>query len=148
VVGQAISVACQTRKETTLKLPALFLALSALAAAQSLDFEAYRTKVEPIFLKKREGHSRCISCHSANHSLFNLQPLAEGAKTFTLAQSHKNFDNVKTLVIPGNPEKSRLLLHPLAQDAGGDEFHSGGRQFTSKADPDWKIISNWVRTGK
>jgi hypothetical protein len=126
----------------------LFLSLSTLSFAQSLDFAAYRSKVEPIFLKKREGHSRCISCHAANHSVFNLQPLDTGATTFTLAQSRKNFDNVKTLVTPGNPAKSRLLLHPLAQDAGGDEFHSGGRQFTSKDDPDWKTIANWVRTGK
>jgi hypothetical protein len=147
-VGQAISVACQTRKETTVKLSALFLAFSALSFAQSLDFEAYRTKVEPIFLKKREGHSRCISCHAANHSIFNLQPLSEGATKFTAAQYKKNFDNVKTLVVPGNPDKSRLLLHPLAHDAGGDEFHSGGRQFTTKDDPDWKIIYNWVRAGK
>jgi hypothetical protein len=131
-----------------MKLTALFLSLAALAAAQSLDFEAYRTKVEPVFLKKREGHSRCISCHSANHSLFNLQPLAEGATKFTPEQSRKNFDNVKTLVIPGNPAKSKLLLHPLAHDAGGDDFHSGGRQFTSKDDPDWKAIADWVRTGK
>jgi hypothetical protein len=131
-----------------MKFAAFFLSLTGLAAAQSLDFEAYRTKVEPIFLKKREGHSRCISCHAANHSVFNLQPLGDGATKFTLEQSKKNFTNVKTLVVAGNPGKSRLLLHPLAQDAGGDEFHSGGRQFTSKDDPDWKTISEWVRTGK
>jgi hypothetical protein len=39
---------------------------------------------------------------------------------------------------------SVLLLHPLAKDAGGHEFHSGGRQFASKDDPDWKTLSNWV----
>ncbi|HEY4364676.1 MAG TPA: hypothetical protein VGN17_27170 [Bryobacteraceae bacterium] len=131
-----------------MKVAALLLSLAGLAAAQSLDFEAYRSKVEPIFLKKREGHSRCVSCHSANHSSLVLQPLDKGATKYTVAQSHKNFDSVKNLVVPGKPEKSKLLLHPLAQDAGGDEFHSGGRQFLSKDDPDWKVMADWVRGAK
>jgi hypothetical protein len=131
-----------------MKWTAIFLAMAGLAAAQSLDFEVYRTKVEPIFLKKRERHSRCVSCHAGNHSVLVLQPLNEGATKYTVEQSHKNFDSVKNLVVPGNPAKSKLLLHPLAQDAGGDEFHSGGRQFTSKDDPDWKTMSDWVRGAK
>jgi len=131
-----------------MKLAALVLAMAGLAAAQSLDFEAYRTKVEPIFLKKREGHSRCVSCHAGNHSSLVLQPLDKGATKYTVAQSHKNFDSVKNLVVAGKPEKSKLLLHPLAQEGGGDEFHSGGRQFLSKDDPDWKIMADWVRAAK
>ncbi len=27
---------------------------------------------------------------------------------------------------PGDPMKSPLLLHPLAEKAGGDRFHAGG----------------------
>jgi YVTN family beta-propeller protein len=38
-----------------------------------------------------------------------------------------------------------LLLHPLAPEAGGDAFHSGGRQFESQNDPDWLTIADWVR---
>ena len=33
-------------------------------AASALDFEFFKTKVQPIFLAKREGHTRCVSCHS------------------------------------------------------------------------------------
>jgi len=40
---------------------------------------------------------------------------------------------------------SPILKHPLAEDAGGDIFHSGGRQFLSQNDPDWKTISDWAR---
>ena len=36
---------------------------------------------------------------------------------------------------------SRLLLQPLAPEAGGNTFHSGGRQFANKNDPDWKTLS-------
>jgi hypothetical protein len=43
-----------------------------------------------------------------------------------------------------NPQASKLLIHPLAHEAGGDEFHSGGRQFLSRDDPDWKAIAAWI----
>jgi hypothetical protein len=117
--------------------------------SQSLDFETYRTKVEPIFLKKRPTHARCIVCHEGNRTAFRLEALAEGATSFTPEQSRKNFDNITRLVInKQNPDKSALLMHPLAGEAGGDDFHSGGRQFQSQTDPDWKAIADWVRTAK
>ncbi|MBV9745233.1 MAG: hypothetical protein JO099_15840 [Acidobacteriia bacterium] len=122
--------------------------LAGLASAGSLDFEVYRTKVEPIFLKRRPGHARCVVCHEANNSAFRLQQLPEGATSWTEEQSKKNFESVSHLVTPGNPTASRLLIHPLAPDAGGDKFHGGGRQFASQEDPDWVAIANWVRQAK
>ena len=109
----------------------------------ALDYETYTKIVEPIFFTKRAGHARCIACHAAVNSAFRLQPLPEGS-AWTNEQSHINFDSVKRLVNSSNPEKSRLLLHPLAHEAGGDEFHSGGRQFLSKSDPDWKAMASWA----
>jgi hypothetical protein len=117
-------------------------------AAQTLDFETYRTRVEPIFAKKRPTHARCVVCHSANNSAFRLEPLPPGATAWTEEQSRKNFGYVSKLVTPGKPATSRLLLQPLAHEAGGEEFHSGGRQFTSKDDPDWKTIADWVSSAK
>jgi len=111
--------------------------------ASILDYETYKKMVEPIFYTKRAGHARCVACHSAANNAFRLQPLPEGA-TWTDEQSHMNFESVKRLVNASNPEKSRLLLHPLAHEAGGDDFHSGGRQFLSKNDPDWKAMASWA----
>jgi hypothetical protein len=125
----------------------LFL-IAPLAVAQSLDFEAYKTHVEPIFLKKRPTHARCIACHVDAATAFKLQPLAKDAKIWTEEQSRKNFEMVRNLVTPGDPNASRLLIHPLAHDAGGDQFHGGGRQFASKDDPDWKTIADWVSRAK
>ena len=116
--------------------------------AQSLDFETYKTQVEPIFLKKRPGHARCVVCHEASNSAFRLQERPHGSSGWTEEQSHRNFENVSRLVTPGKPDKSRLLLHPLSHDAGGDLFHNGGEQFTSKDDPDWKTLAAWVNGGK
>jgi hypothetical protein len=133
---------------TGIRIAAMAAALMGMAvgiAAESLNFEVYRTKVEPIFLKKRPGHARCVVCHEANNSGFRLQQLAEGSTSWTEEQSHKNFESVIKLVKPGNPTASRLLMHPLAPDAGGDKFHGGGRQFASEQDPDWVTIADWVQ---
>jgi hypothetical protein len=127
---------------------AALLTTSSAVLAQSLDFETYRTRVEPIFNKKRPGHARCVVCHEANNSAFHLQTIAPGSTTWTEEQSRKNFENVSHLVKPGDPAASKLLIHPLSQDAGGDEFHGGGRQFASQKDPDWMAIADWVRKAK
>ena len=118
------------------------------AAAQSLSYEVYKSRVEPVFLKQRPSHARCVVCHSTGGGAFRLQPLAQGATNWTEAQSQQNFQAVSRLVKPGDPLSSALLKHPLVQEAGGDEFHSGGRQFTSQDDPDWKAIADWVRAAK
>jgi YVTN family beta-propeller protein len=109
------------------------------------DFETYRKCVEPIFLKRRPGHARCYSCHTLSNRVFHLEALPPGATDWTAEQSQKNFQSVLELVVPGHPESSWLLLHPLAPEAGGHPFHSGGRQFESKDDPDWQTLSDWVR---
>jgi hypothetical protein len=118
------------------------------APSQSLDFEFYRTHVEPIFLKKRPGHARCVVCHAGSTNAFHLQPLQPGSSTWTEEQSRRNFEIVSALVIPGDPNSSHFLLHPLSPTSGGDIFHSGGRQFASRDDPDWRVIADWVSYAK
>ena len=125
---------------------ALSLADLAVGAskAPTLDYEFFKTKVEPIFLKKREGHTRCYVCHEEGNNAFRLEKLPPDAAFWSEEQSRKNFDAVSALVAPGDPANSRLLLQPLAPEAGGAAFHSGGRQFGSKDDPDWKTLARWV----
>jgi hypothetical protein len=77
-----------------------------------------------------------------------LQALPEGKTIWTLEQSRLNFESVKTLVNTRDVMASPLLKHPLAEEAGGDDFHSGGRQFQSQNDPDWKAIADWARGAK
>jgi hypothetical protein len=120
------------------------IATQSVTYAAGLDFKTYRTRVEPIFLKKRPGHARCIVCHEGNNSAFHLEPLTAGASTWTEEQSRRNFESVSRLVVPGDPAASKLLLHPLSPDSGGDYFHSGGRQFASRQDPEWQTIAAWI----
>src|SRR5262245_40827485 len=110
----------------------------------TLDFEFFKSKVEPIFLAKRDGHTRCYVCHSESNNNFKLERLASGSKAWTEEQSRRNFESVSKLVNPGDPDTSRLLMQPLAPEGGGNVFHSGGRQFPSKKDPNWKTIAQWV----
>ena len=133
---------CMTR------LILLSLVAAGLASAQSLDYEVYKSKVQPIFLKKRPTHARCVVCHAGANNAFRLQPLDKGAANWTEEQTRKNYDLITHLVKPGNPDESHLLKQPLAHTGGGEEFHSGGRQFATKDDPDWKTMADWVRAGK
>ena len=118
------------------------------AEKSPLDYQVYKSKVEPIFLKQRGQHARCYACHSQNEVSFHLQRLSPGNTTWTEEQSKLNFENVSHLVTPGDTSDSVLLLHPLAPEGGGDPFHSGGRQFESQNDPDWKTMAEWVRMAK
>jgi len=111
-------------------------------APASLDYEMFKTKVQPIFLAKRAGHARCISCHSSGTPL-RLEPLPSGSTTWNEEQSRKNFEAVKRVVVPGSL-KSRLLVHPLAEQAGGDFFHNGGKHWDSQNDPEWQTLKAWV----
>jgi hypothetical protein len=129
-------------------LMAAVAATSSMATAQSLDFDVYKTRVEPIFSKHREGHARCVVCHSASNNAFKLQEWKPDTTAYTEEQSRLNFQMISKLVNKTDPDKSILLLHPLSKDAGGHEFHSGGRQFPSKDDPDWQTIAAWVKGAK
>ena len=115
-----------------------------LMAAPALDYAFFKAKVEPIFLQKRAGHTRCYVCHAESNNNLRLEKLSPGQSGWTDEQSRKNFEVVSKLVNPGDPATSRLLLHPLAPEGGGDAFHSGGRQFADKNDPAWKTIADWV----
>jgi hypothetical protein len=122
--------------------------IMSLRAAPVLDYGFFKARVEPIFLEKRAGHTRCYVCHAESNNAFRLERLAPGANTWTDEQSRRNFEMASRLVNPGDPASSRLLAQPLAPEAGGNVFHSGGRQFASQDDPGWKTLADWVNGQK
>jgi hypothetical protein len=127
---------------------ALLATSSAPRAAPPLDYAFFKARVQPIFLQKRDGHTRCYVCHAEGNNAFRLERLSPGASTWNEEQSRKNFEMASILVNPGDPATSRLLQQPLGPEAGGNVFHSGGRQFASKDDPSWKILVEWVNGEK
>ena len=117
---------------------------AAPAQVAGLDYEMFKTKVAPIFMKKRDGHSPCVVCHTGANNFLRLEELGPGQTSWNEEQLGKMYRSIARLVTPANRPESRLLIHPLAPEAGGDLFHSGGRQFASKDDPDYKVLMQWV----
>jgi YVTN family beta-propeller protein len=116
----------------------------AVATGAPLDFEVFKTRVQPIFAAKRAGLARCHTCHSQTTN-FRLQRLPKGAMAWDEHASRLNFEAVQRLVVPGDPRSSRLLMQPLAAAAGGDPFHPGGKHWASQEDPEWQTLASWVQ---
>jgi hypothetical protein len=135
------------RRVILLAAAAALLAVPTSAWSQTLDYGVFKASVEPIFITKRPGYSRCIVCHAGANNSFRLERLQPDGK-FSEESSRKNFETVSHLVVPGKPDDSRILIYPLAPEAGGDAYHSGGRQWPSKEDPNWQAIARWVNGQK
>jgi len=116
---------------------------SSPAASASLDYDFFKTKVQTVFLARRPGHARCVVCHTFNNAAFKLVPLSPGSTTWNEEQSRRNFELVKRVAMPGFVE-SKLIKHPLAEEAGGDPHHGGAQQFASQQDPDWLTLKAFV----
>lgn len=112
-------------------------------AGVSLNYEFFKTRVQPIFLTKREGRTRCYVCHSNNNVAFHLVPLSPGATSWNEEQSRRNFLIIEQVAQAGNME-SPILKHPLDEKAGGDPHHGGGQQFVSQDDPAWQTLRAFV----
>ncbi len=112
-----------------------------------LDFEFFRTCVQQVFLSKREGRMECVHCHGGGSRGF-ARALPEGRAFWNAEESRRNFEVLRRYVEPGYPLRSRVLTHPLAPEAGGDPFHSGGRRWLSQSDPEWQMLAAWVRGGQ
>jgi hypothetical protein len=116
---------------------------SSPAPSASLDYEFFKTKVQPVFLARRPGHARCVVCHTFNNAAFKLVPLSPGSATWNEEQSRRNFELVKRVAMPGYLE-SKLIKHPLAEEAGGDPHHGGAQQFASQQDRDWLTLKAFI----
>jgi len=115
---------------------------SSPAASPSLDYGFFKTKVQAVFLARRPGHARCVVCHTFNNAAFKLVPLSPGSTTWNEEQSRMNFELVKRVAVGG--VESKLLKHPLAEEAGGDPHHGGAQQFASQQDPDWLTLKAFL----
>src|SRR4026208_813921 len=102
-------------------------ARSTTASSAALDYDYFKSKVQPIFLAKRPGHARCIACHASGTPLRLVSPSVSGTG-WTEEESRKSFEAMRRVAFAGNA-KSLLLVHPLEESAGGDFFHSGGKHW-------------------
>jgi hypothetical protein len=128
---------------------------TAARAQEGLSFEFYRENIEPLFVRPRggfaDGGTACINCHTWQATTpLKLQPLqmVSGRAEWPEELSRRNFEVVSRLVVPGDPDASRLLRKPLEEDAGGASRHTGGVFWDSKDDPEWQLMAEWVRAAQ
>src|SRR2546429_515733 len=67
---------------------------SAFTAEQSLDYVSFKSRVEPIFLKKGEAQGRCYVCHAESNNASRREKLPPGTPSGTGEQPRRNFTTV------------------------------------------------------
>ena len=111
------------------RLTIVFAAVAALSAASigvvashaapaaQPDFEMFKTKVAPIFMKKRPGHSPCVVCHTGANNFLRLEPLAPGQTAWNDEQLRMMYTSISKLIIPPGPFIWRSASARPANDA-------------------------------
>ena len=114
-------------------IPPEFDAAAQSAAMARPGFDEFRTKVQPILLTKGCGAG---SCHGAPQSDFYVTCGVGDTQLAFNFQQAQSFVNTTV-------DDSQLLRVPLGSRVGG-RGHTGGDQFTSTDDDDFKTIRNWA----
>ena len=114
-------------------------------ATGTLDYEFYKAKVQPIFLAKRPGHAPCVVCHAEANNMFRLEKLPPANRMDRGADAQEFRHGFENRRGGGRSADRQDTASSAGAEAGGDAFHSGGRQFASKSDPNWKIIAQWAQ---
>jgi hypothetical protein len=57
---------------------AVSTAITAAPTAPKLDYEFFKSRVEPVFLTKRPDHARCYVCHVESNNAFRLDSFHPG----------------------------------------------------------------------
>lgn len=124
----------------------VFLNPFSWSAEGILDYERFRTQIEPLLLTRTYASpvagTTCFSCHgSTSNAAYTAFPLTNG-------QTRSNYSEAARRVTLDRPDTSLLLLKPLAIAAGGT-FHgpanSGGEQFSNTTtDTAYTAIFNWI----
>src|SRR5258708_18219560 len=86
-------------------------------AAPAPAFLFFKSRVQPIFLKKRPGPGRCYVCHEVDSggngagTAFHLEELSPGSTFCSEEQTRRNSADVSHLRIPDDPMSSLLSKH-------------------------------------
>ena len=93
-------------------MTALLAEQPASSSAAALDFELFKSEVQPVFLEKRTGFTRCVVCHAGDGRVGFLESLSSGATTWNEEQSRLNFEAVSRLEFP-SADRFIVEVHDL-----------------------------------
>jgi len=114
-------------------IPPEFDAAAQVNAMNAAGFTEFQNRVQPMLTGKGCGAG---SCHGAPQSDFYITcGVGDAQVAFNFTQAHAF---VNTTV-----DDSQLLRVPLGSHAGG-RGHTGGDQFASTDDADYKILRDWA----
>ena len=133
--------ACQDNLDAPLEEPAL-------------DRPFFDCKVQPTLTK----FCGALACHGDPQRFFHLfsrnrnrlddSPMQLNV-VMTQAERDHNYAATLAVVDTEDPDRSELLLKPLAEEAGGwfhrgAELYKGGDVFASTNDPDYQVLAQWI----
>ena len=102
------------------------------APAPALDYDVFKTRVQPILMAMRDGHARCILCHVDRagrvRGSMRLQPFSPGSTVWNEGRSRKNFDAVQARRRNEADGRGPLLLMPASSGRRREGPPSIGRQ--------------------
>lgn len=104
-----------------------------MEAQVTVDYEFFAACVHPVMYQVTESGLACANCHVAE---------------FAQADPEESWVAVNRLIEPGHPTRSRLLMHPLHPDGGGDYVHNGVRRWRTQSDAEWQMLAAWVNGEK
>ncbi|MFL2546376.1 MAG: hypothetical protein ACJ0SL_03320 [Candidatus Rariloculaceae bacterium] len=102
---------------------------SAAVAAPEVDYEFFRACMHPILYQVTPAGITCANCHVLE---------------FAQADPQASWNAIERLIEPGQPTQSRLLMHPLHPDGGGDYAHNGVRRWMTQDDAEWQMLAEWI----
>ena len=101
-----------------LAIPLLALQVNAQqppAAPAALDFEFFRTRIQPVFLKKRPDLARCYVCHSQGTPLV-LEGVPPGPHTLSVEvideRGVRQGPRLHHVTVPGPDAVVRVTVAP------------------------------------
>ncbi len=135
----------------TLTIVALMGALAAshlIASRETppkLDYEFFKSRVEPVFLTKRPDHARCYACHVESNNAFHLrEAFTRGARLDRRAIAPQ----LRNAIDTREPRRSRY--QPAAASpawrpkAAAMCITPADGSSPSKRDPAWRTLAAWV----
>ena len=104
---------CAAHRRGRVDVPRGAAGAAATSAPASLDYEYFKTRVQPIFVAKRPGHARCVACHSGAHA---AAPAAAGEGQRDVERGGVA-EELRGRAARGGGRQSeeRLLIHPLEE---------------------------------
>ena len=137
------------QKESLRKNPAIAEALGQ-SNMKLPNYEAFKSKVEPILRTSGEDDKACLNCHQ-HQAAFRLPVEETAAGREEAVKSH--YRSALLMIDLVQPEKSMILRKPTNPSPTKTnappslETHGGGTRFEKDSAP-YKAILGWIQTGK